>query len=159
MEFLLPLLGGALGAALINGIIALYKLNRDKSDEHDKWLRDNKQEAYARFISAVVEASLTLGPDDKALAAQQKAAVALSEIRLIGPANVRDAALVLTRLSGTMFRLASERRQMMPEFDANKSKIEEADMKMSAAIAELPDLTEAFVSAARLDIKTEAKDR
>jgi hypothetical protein len=53
MEFLLPLLGGALGAALINGIVAVYKLKRDRLTEHDQWLRDAKLEAYSDFLAAV----------------------------------------------------------------------------------------------------------
>lgn len=50
MEFLLPLLGGALGAAIINGILALYKLKKDKSDEHWQWLRNQRLDAYVAFL-------------------------------------------------------------------------------------------------------------
>jgi hypothetical protein len=52
MEFLLPLLGGALGAAVINGVLALYKLKKDKSDEHWQWLRNQRLDAYATFLEA-----------------------------------------------------------------------------------------------------------
>jgi hypothetical protein len=50
MEFLLPLLGGALGAAVINGVLALYKLRKDKSDEHWQWLRNQRLDAYVAFL-------------------------------------------------------------------------------------------------------------
>jgi hypothetical protein len=42
MEFLLPLLGGALGAAIINGVFAFFKLKHDKRVEHDQWLIDHQ---------------------------------------------------------------------------------------------------------------------
>lgn len=50
MEFWLPLLGGAAGAAIINGLIALYKLRRDKNDEHSQWLRNQQLAAYVDFL-------------------------------------------------------------------------------------------------------------
>jgi hypothetical protein len=50
MEFLLPLLGGALGAAFINGAIAVYKLKRDKNDEHSQWLRNQKLTSYVEYL-------------------------------------------------------------------------------------------------------------
>lgn len=49
-NFLTPLLGGALGAASINCVVALYKLRRDRQMEQSQWLRDAKQEAYANFF-------------------------------------------------------------------------------------------------------------
>lgn len=154
-NFLTPLLGGALGAAFINGLVALYKLNRDNADEHEKWMRDNKQEAYARFISAVVEATLTQHPEEKAKEAQQKQTATLSEVRLVAPANVTAAAVALGGVSGRIFRLNVDRRQMMPDFDSNRESIEEIGKKVSAALREVPELTESFVSAARSDIRTE----
>ncbi|GAT87073.1 hypothetical protein CVCC1112_1732 [Paenarthrobacter nicotinovorans] len=53
MEFLIPLLGGALGAALVNGVLALYKIKRDRQTDHDQWLRNAKLEAYTEFLAAV----------------------------------------------------------------------------------------------------------
>lgn len=47
MDFLIPLLGGALGAALINGVFAYLKLNHDKLTEHEQWLRDKQLASYA----------------------------------------------------------------------------------------------------------------
>jgi hypothetical protein len=58
MEFLLPLLGGALGAALINGLFAFFKMKHDKLTEHDQWLRGQQVAAYADLIDSVKEARL-----------------------------------------------------------------------------------------------------
>ncbi len=58
MEFLLPLLGGALGAAVINGVVAFYKLRRDASVEHEQWLRDRQVTAYADLIDSTKAATL-----------------------------------------------------------------------------------------------------
>jgi hypothetical protein len=58
MEFLLPLLGGALGAALINGVFAFFKSKHDKRAEHDQWLRDKQVTAYAELIDSVKAATL-----------------------------------------------------------------------------------------------------
>lgn len=55
MDFWIPLLGGALGAALVNGIVAMYKLRRDREVEHEQWLRDQKLELYANFLDAYTE--------------------------------------------------------------------------------------------------------
>ena len=38
MDLLLPLISGALGAALINGVVALYGLHRERRVEHWQWL-------------------------------------------------------------------------------------------------------------------------
>lgn len=55
MDFWIPLLGGALGAALINGIVAVYKVQRDRAIEHEQWLRDQKLELYANFLDSYEE--------------------------------------------------------------------------------------------------------
>ena len=47
MDFWIPLLGGALGAAIINGVFAFFKLKHDKLAEHGQWLRDQQLTAYA----------------------------------------------------------------------------------------------------------------
>ncbi|MCZ9882021.1 hypothetical protein [Arthrobacter sp. B2a2-09] len=52
MDFWIPLLGGALGAALINGILALYKLRRDREVEHDQWLRNEKRDVYQEYLKS-----------------------------------------------------------------------------------------------------------
>lgn len=57
MEFLLPLLGGALGAAIINGVFAFFKLRHDKRVEHDQWLRDHQLTSYAGLVDSTKTAA------------------------------------------------------------------------------------------------------
>lgn len=52
MDFWIPLLGGALGAALINGVFAFFKLRHDKLTEHGQWLRDQQLTAYADLVDS-----------------------------------------------------------------------------------------------------------
>ncbi|MDF2052014.1 hypothetical protein [Arthrobacter sp. Cr_A7] len=64
MEFLWPLLGGAVGAAIINGIVGYLRLRADRRDAdskwkreqdqaHESWIRDKKTEAYTEFLEEV----------------------------------------------------------------------------------------------------------
>lgn len=64
MEFLLPLLGGAVGAAIINGVVGYLRLKADRSDAdskwkreqqeaHETWTRNKKEEAYTEFLGEV----------------------------------------------------------------------------------------------------------
>lgn len=60
MDFWIPLLGGALGAALINGVLALYKLRHDVDLEHSQWSRNKRQDVYLGYMSAVADTSAAL---------------------------------------------------------------------------------------------------
>ncbi|XAS74075.1 hypothetical protein VUN82_09700 [Micrococcaceae bacterium Sec5.1] len=64
MDFLFPLLGGAVGAAVINGIVGYLRLKadrsdaeskwtRDRKDAHESWVRTKKEEAYTEFLEDV----------------------------------------------------------------------------------------------------------
>ncbi|MFF2297394.1 hypothetical protein [Arthrobacter sp. NPDC058127] len=57
MDFWIPLLGGALGAAIINGVFAYFRSKHDKLTEHGRWLRDQQATAYAALIDSTREAS------------------------------------------------------------------------------------------------------
>jgi hypothetical protein len=57
MDFWIPLLGGALGAAIINGVFAFFKLKHDKRAEHDQWLRDHQLTAYADQVDSTKTAA------------------------------------------------------------------------------------------------------
>jgi hypothetical protein len=59
MQFWIPLLGGALGAAIINGLFSFYKIRHDAALEHGQWRRDLKFEAYKRFFESIHEFSVT----------------------------------------------------------------------------------------------------
>jgi hypothetical protein len=58
VDFWIPLLGGALGAAIINGAFAFFKMKHDKLTEHEQWLRGQQVAAYAELIDSVKEARL-----------------------------------------------------------------------------------------------------
>lgn len=47
---LLSLVGGAAGAAVINGWFGLHKLKADKDTEHATWRRNEKRSAYVDFL-------------------------------------------------------------------------------------------------------------
>lgn len=53
MEFLIPLIGSAFGAALINGFFGIYKIRRDVESEHVQWRRDQRQAEYTKFLNNV----------------------------------------------------------------------------------------------------------
>ena len=53
LNFLWPLLGGALGAAVVNSAFAFYKQKSDVRLEHDRWRRDQRQVEYANYLDAL----------------------------------------------------------------------------------------------------------
>ncbi|MEZ2389066.1 hypothetical protein AB6813_05850 [bacterium RCC_150] len=96
MDFWIPLLGGALGAALINGILALHKLRRDRLNEHEQWLRNEKIETYSQYLEIIRLGDLTLEHAivgavslDQVLASKDH--IGGHRLRLISPKAVREA--------------------------------------------------------------------
>lgn len=51
-DWLGPLLGGAIGAALINVVFGFWKHQADRKNQHRRWLRDKKLEAYVDFFES-----------------------------------------------------------------------------------------------------------
>lgn len=47
---LVSFFGSAFGGALVTGFFAWKKRAWDREDEHSRWLRDKKQEAYVSFL-------------------------------------------------------------------------------------------------------------
>lgn len=94
---LLSLIGGAAGAAIINGWFGLHKMGRDRTDEYDRWLRNEKVEVYSSFVDAALAAYDTVpllrpkDPDElhKMREDQQ---IPLARILMIGSEDVRKAA-------------------------------------------------------------------
>lgn len=129
-----------------------------KITEHGQWLRNSKQAAYAEYLSAIVEASSTLEPDIDAREAQRRAAIALSQIRLIGARRVTSAAVSFSTRVNNMHRLSKDRREMVDlDFSANEAAIIDNGAKIMEAIREIPALTDAFVQSARSDVGTKVK--
>lgn len=94
---LLSLIGGAAGAAFINGWFGLHKMRRDRADEYDRWLRNEKVEVYSSFVDAALAAYDTVpllrprDPDElhKMREDQQ---IPLARILMVGSEDVRIAA-------------------------------------------------------------------
>lgn len=51
-DWLVPLLGGAIGAALINVVFGFWKHQADRKDQHRRWLLEKKLEAYVDFLES-----------------------------------------------------------------------------------------------------------
>lgn len=91
---ILSLIGGAAGAAIINGAFGIKKLKADRRDEHQRWLRDKKQEAYVEFFetSRVVLnlAFQDVSEGNESQLSDAADAVKGSPIRLLAPTEVID---------------------------------------------------------------------
>ena len=126
-----------------------------RSYEHEQWLRDRKQAAYAEFLSAIVEATSTLHPAIEAREAQRRATVALSQIRLTGAQSVTAAAVALSGPVSDIHQLSSNRRGMIElDYSANETEIHAIGPRIEKANDEVQILTQVFVKAARLDVGT-----
>lgn len=53
MDFWIPLIGSALGGAIVTSVFGLIKNRQDRHHEHDQWLRDQKLEVYANLLAAL----------------------------------------------------------------------------------------------------------
>lgn len=135
MEFLLPLLGGAFGAAVINGILALYKLGKDKSDEHWQWLRNQRLDAYVRFLETTDKLQRTFHelkhqrktPEDIYTLIEE---MSVQRIQLLGSSATTSAC---ERVGDTMIAFAKIFDPIPPELD----KVPAAEKANSAAITAL----------------------
>ena len=125
------------------------ELNR----EHELWLRDTKQHAYAKFVSAVTAAASNAYTIDPAYS--RNALVAFDEVRLVGPREVRKAGKKVTDQILEIGRLITAQFSMSPEQDANEDALRGLKVKISEAIEDLGKLTHEFVSLARKDTGAE----
>ncbi|MBT2530967.1 hypothetical protein J7E83_02290 [Arthrobacter sp. ISL-48] len=91
---LFALLGGAVGAAVINGFFGFKKQKSDRNEEHARWLRDKKQESYVEFFetSRVVLNLVYHTESEKNRSRLTDAAdvVKGSPIRLLAPREIVD---------------------------------------------------------------------
>lgn len=102
MDFFLPLLGGALGAAFVNGLFTWWKYTAEKKDAVLVWRRDQKTEAYAAFLLEV-DNSFAFVLQDADVDPNTFLAPAfreLNRVKMFGPAAAADAGeRLLVRLS------------------------------------------------------------
>lgn len=93
---LLSLVGGAGGAAIINTIYGMKKQKQDRIDEHARWLRDKRQEAYLDFFESTRRvlnlAVATKSGDDSGELDKSLDQVNGSPIRLLAPVEIQAAA-------------------------------------------------------------------
>jgi uncharacterized membrane protein YccC len=153
LKFVFTLGAGALGGAIVAGMFAMVGAWIANKREHKQWLRDSKQESYAEFLAAIVEASTTLDPAHEAKQAQRRVTIALSQIRLVGAKEVTAAAVTFGSHVNTMHKHSHDRREMIAlDFSANEAGIKAATANIADGIKRIPDLTEAFVGKARMDM-------
>lgn len=158
MEFLLPLLGGALGAALINGVLAVYKLRHDVDLEHRQWSRNQRQETYFAFLSAVTDAKSAFdrafydtatnkeasrSECDRAMAAVQKLR---PEIFLVAPPYVFKGGA--TDIEHALFGLS---KRLQDAEDKARLEVEDMD-EWDAAAGKLDMAMYYFIQLARADL-------
>ncbi|MGN8131518.1 hypothetical protein [Paenarthrobacter sp. 22069] len=127
--------------------------HREVSREKELWLRDTKQQAYAKFVSAVTAAASNAYTIDPTFA--RNALVAFDEVRLVAPREVRKAGKKLTDQIVKIGGLISTRFSTSPEPDANEDALRVLQADISQAIEELGRLTRVFVFLARQDTGAE----
>lgn len=59
-DFWIPLLGSALGGAIVTSIFGLVKTSQDKSNENAQWLRNQKIDVYTNLLRQVHASSRSL---------------------------------------------------------------------------------------------------
>lgn len=66
LVLVVSLIGGAGGASIVNTVYGMKKQKQDRIDEHARWLRDSKLEAYSEFFGSSYEAfdGAPLAPPD-----------------------------------------------------------------------------------------------
>lgn len=93
---LLSLVGGAGGAAFINTAYGMKKQKQDRIDEHARWRRDRKLEAYVEFMEStrlVLNLAVHAESDADRRKLQSTALVLkMSPMKLLAPAEVNDLA-------------------------------------------------------------------
>ncbi|NSX37629.1 hypothetical protein HTS88_14650 [Pseudarthrobacter oxydans] len=127
--------------------------HRQVDREHRLWLRDTKQQAYAKFVSAATAAASHAYSLDPSYA--RNALVTFDEVRLVGPSEVRSAGKKVIDQILEIGRLISAKHSMDPEPDANAHVLQQLAEEISATIDELGRLIREFVSLARKDTGAE----
>jgi len=138
-------LGGATLSAVINRKNTKDTLAAGREDnerrwhlqvnrENELWLRDNKQQAYAKFVSAVTAAASHAYSLDPSYA--RNALMAYDEVRLVGPREVRRAGKQVMNEILEIGRLISAKHSMDPEPDANADSLEHLAVETNAGIDE-----------------------
>lgn len=91
-KFLLTLLASALGGAFVAGLFGIYKDRVAKQDEREKWLREQKLEAYQKHLSSHDALMYAIGAEYGGLGSRDDVASAIKEaqsgLHILAPAAV-----------------------------------------------------------------------
>lgn len=168
MDFLIPLLGGALGAALINGVFGLYKIRRDAETEHVQWRRDQRQSEYTKFLTNLFNVKHHLeavwddrkypqNEDDKAdpwVEILENVTVLMQQrhvLFLISPQPVLAFANDVTGSLDALLQIAA-RTKLNPKTDELKAAWAETNARLETAI-------DGFIGIAKLDLGLLIEDK
>ena len=79
LNFLWPLLGGAVGAALVNSAFGFFKHGREAALEQEQWRRNQRQTGYATYLRALAEFQSAVGRTRDGVLEPEEAATAISD--------------------------------------------------------------------------------
>ena len=79
LMFLLPLLGGAFGAAIVNSVFAFFKHGRDAALEQEQWRRNQRQAGYANYLGALQEFKSAMARTQCGMLEGEESAKAISD--------------------------------------------------------------------------------
>lgn len=106
--FLLPLLASAFGGGIVAGAFSVYNRVATSSEEHAKWLRNEKVKAYGAFLKSaemlvVVCTSVWAGRGKTEDAVSALRESQLGELELLAPPALRKSAMELDEASGKVY--------------------------------------------------------
>ncbi|WP_457949682.1 hypothetical protein ACTAQI_03870 [Pseudarthrobacter sp. alpha12b] len=144
MDFWIPLLGSALGGALITSTFGLIKIRQDKSLEHARWLRNEKVETYSNYLETVRLGDLMLeqvltGASTREDALEFKDHIGGFRLRLISPETVRQATKLHRDSRNAFTEFLGESPLGLsknPEFHAASEALYEARLHLAEVMAQ-----------------------
>lgn len=77
--FLTTLIAGAFGGGLVAGLFSIHNRIAAKNDEHEKWVRDQKLEAYSRYLDVTMHMAHAVSAYRVAMLTQQELIAAFAE--------------------------------------------------------------------------------
>lgn len=144
MDFWIPLLGSALGGAIITSVFGLIKSRQDKNIEHTRWLRNEKVETYSQYLETIRLGDLMLeqvitGASTHEEALDFKDHTGGFRLRLISPKSVWEATSIHREnrqaLSNFLGQEAVE-LSTNPEFEAVTDALYESRLNLAEVMAQ-----------------------
>lgn len=139
------MLASAFGGGLVAGAFGIYNRVATQKDEHDKWLRDQKAEAYGTYLNLAQALIVACSGYRGGQITREAAFSAFSEaqlgaLELLAPGPVREAAKELEKVCDDIFHavLYDTTLDERPSF--------------RAAIAEYDEKKQAFLAWAQSDL-------